>query len=408
MKKKVAIISPGGLPIPNVRGGAVETGIQQIIDENERRGWADITVYSIADEKAECAANTYKNTKIIFINESLYCKWNTQVRRIFNGIFRHLMHGRIRIVYRYQYINEVRKKIEKECFDVVLIKNAVDFVEVLRPVVKTQLYLQIHNDFLNANTYHAKKIYDMCDLVITNSNYLKQQVLTIESSKAEKIAVNKNCTEVERFSRCNLIEEKYTSWKQKLKVEAGEKVILYSGRINSDKGVLELAQAVVQIPDGIKYRLVLMGSKWYGKNTSDEYALKVEKVLEPIRDNVSILGFVPYEDVPYVYNCADILVVPSQWEEPAGRIVIEGQASGVALIISDAGGMREYINQNSAIVVKRDKTFVNSLRDEIIDLLTNDAVRTELMTNAVKCAQNYTTERYYREIMEILGQEETE
>ena len=50
MRKKVAVVSPGGLPVPNVCGGAVETGIQQIIEENEKHGWVDLTVYSIWNE----------------------------------------------------------------------------------------------------------------------------------------------------------------------------------------------------------------------------------------------------------------------------------------------------------------------------------------------------------------------
>ena len=39
MRKKIAIICPAELPVPSVKGGAVETLIDHFLDENEKRGW---------------------------------------------------------------------------------------------------------------------------------------------------------------------------------------------------------------------------------------------------------------------------------------------------------------------------------------------------------------------------------
>ena len=43
---KLILLAPSDLPIPSVKGGAIETGIQQIIDENEKKHKIDIIVYS--------------------------------------------------------------------------------------------------------------------------------------------------------------------------------------------------------------------------------------------------------------------------------------------------------------------------------------------------------------------------
>ncbi len=407
MRKKVAVVSPGGLPVPNVYGGAVETGIQQIVEENEKHGCVDLIVYSIWNEKAQKLASEYHNTRFVFIRDTKRSRCSRIVRKIVNKILDKFCFGKIRFTYRYFYIKEIQSYIQKEAFDIVLIKNVVEYVEWLRPVVNNKLYLQIHNDFLNCNTYHAEQIYELCDLVIVNSEYIKTRVLTIADSDANKVAVNKNCIETKRFERNNLDECELRKWKERIGSIEGEKIILYSGRINPDKGVLELAKAVAQLPNNIPYRLVLMGSKWYGKSTNDVYVKKVRKVLNSVIDKVSILGFVPYDRVPYIYNLADILVVPSQWEEPAGRVVIEGQVSRVALIISDAGGMKEYTNSQAAIIIKRGPSFVENLKKSIIRLIQDEEYRKELSENGFACAQSYTSECYYKDIMSIMQCEES-
>ena len=50
--KKVLIVSPGGLPIPAVKGGAVETLIEYLINENELESNFIFTVVSCENNDA--------------------------------------------------------------------------------------------------------------------------------------------------------------------------------------------------------------------------------------------------------------------------------------------------------------------------------------------------------------------
>ena len=59
---KVAIISGGKLPVPAVKGGAVETGIQQLVEQNEIYKNIELTVYSIYNDEAIIESKKYKNT----------------------------------------------------------------------------------------------------------------------------------------------------------------------------------------------------------------------------------------------------------------------------------------------------------------------------------------------------------
>ena len=55
---KIAIITVGELPVPNIKGGGAETLVTQILDENEKVGKIEFVVYSIENEEAESRARS--------------------------------------------------------------------------------------------------------------------------------------------------------------------------------------------------------------------------------------------------------------------------------------------------------------------------------------------------------------
>ena len=50
---KIFLIPPPALPIPAVRGGAVETLISHLIEENERQAKAELVCVSLPDPEAQ-------------------------------------------------------------------------------------------------------------------------------------------------------------------------------------------------------------------------------------------------------------------------------------------------------------------------------------------------------------------
>lgn len=55
-------------------------------------------------------------------------------------------------------------------------------------------------------------------------------------------------------------------------------------------------------------------------------------------------------DVRPVYANTQLLLVPSQWEEPFGRVVVEAQSSGIPCIVRDVGGLREAIGDGGLLM----------------------------------------------------------
>ena len=59
----------------------------------------------------------------------------------------------------------------------------------------------------------------------------------------------------------------------------------------------------------------------------------------------SYYNYVMINMIEKQYIKADVLVVPSIWDEPFGRVVIEGNSYGLPVICSNKGGIPEIINE---------------------------------------------------------------
>ena len=57
----------------------------------------------------------------------------------------------------------------------------------------------------------------------------------------------------------------------------------------------------------------------------------------------------PYEQVPQLYAQADVVVFPSIWPEPFGRIPLEAQAAGKPILSFRIGALTETTPQNSLL-----------------------------------------------------------
>ncbi len=62
-----------------------------------------------------------------------------------------------------------------------------------------------------------------------------------------------------------------------------------------------------------------------------------------LADNVSLLGFVSDDDLPYAYRAADLSVVPTVALEGFGLIAAESLAAGTPCLVSPVGGLPEVV-----------------------------------------------------------------
>ncbi|BBO67218.1 glycosyl transferase [Desulfosarcina alkanivorans] len=120
--------------------------------------------------------------------------------------------------------------------------------------------------------------------------------------------------------------------KEKLKKCSKNLHIGYLGRISPEKGVEFFLDCAMKIA-GKSFRIHIAGT---GKK---EY---VEKLKKKYTLNTQFYGYI---NADLFFQKINLLVVPSLWNEPFGRIIIEAFSNGIPVIGSKTGGIADLISE---------------------------------------------------------------
>ena len=111
--------------------------------------------------------------------------------------------------------------------------------------------------------------------------------------------------------------------------------VLFVGRLSKEKGVEQLLDAWKQTERG-EAKLLLAGEG--PERVALENKIAAEKI-----GGVEFLGFVAREDQEPMWRRARFSVVPSIWQEPLGLVVFEAWERGRGVVVSDAGGLADSV-----------------------------------------------------------------
>jgi glycosyltransferase involved in cell wall biosynthesis len=147
-----------------------------------------------------------------------------------------------------------------------------------------------------------------------------------------------------------------------------KKQIVLTGRMVAEKGMLEAAKALAQVlPHHPDWSVRFIGARGFKSSGHSPYEKAVAKAIAPCGQQASMLGFLPRQDVARYHDDSAIAIVPSLWQEPAGRVVLEAISSGCALITTRRGGIPEYA-ENRALII--DEPSVGKFADAIDYLIS--------------------------------------
>ena len=97
-----------------------------------------------------------------------------------------------------------------------------------------------------------------------------------------------------------------------------------------------------------------------------------------VGDCVDFVGSVQGEPLVHLLNEHQILVVPSQWKEPFGIVVLEGLACGCTVLASDGGGLPDAVGSAGILIHRGDLV---DLKNKLHSLLFSQEISLGLRAN---------------------------
>ncbi len=164
----------------------------------------------------------------------------------------------------------------------------------------------------------------------------------------------------------------------------------YIGTVTPNKGVETLARAAARLGEQAPIRYLIAG------DGPPEYAEKLSAIMP--KDRARFLG---WTDPASFYPEIDVLVVPSLWSEPFGRVCIEAFSQGVAVVAARSGAVPEIVDTGSGLTFEAgdDRTLADCLRS----LAQDRALLLQLQAGALQRAKSYSPQRLALSFEEFLG-----
>ena len=221
------------------------------------------------------------------------------------------------------------------------------------------------------------------ECVITPSNKTAKYLKYKCNVKNKPIYIIPTGIDIAPFKSSNFSLEEKNKLKESLGIKQDEKVILFLGRVASEKSIDVLMDVMPSIfKDHPNYKFLIVGDG-PSKKSLEEQAKKLN-----IENKVIFTGKVPWNEVPKYYNLGDVFVNASI-TETQGLTFIEAMAAEVPVVAKYAPNLSEFIKNNkNGILVKKNADFKNA----IVDVIENKNLKETIIKGGNETAKEYSIE----------------
>ena len=244
----------------------------------------------------------------------------------------------------------------------------------------------IYRKYLQFFTYFSIK---RSDLIITVSNFSKQDILKYYNIEEKKIKVIYQAAEKE-FYPLSLTDDE----KQEIMNITGspDHIILYIGVIENRKninGIIKIADEVFQSNKKIKF--LLIGRVGFGG----------KKILKEVikRKNIIHLEYVDDEQLKKLYNVSTVFLFPSYYEG-FGFPPLEAMQSGLPVLASNTTSLKEIINSGGILHNPDD---YKSFADDIIKLVEDKEYYKRQSEKGIERAKEFNINKSARELVNVFN-----
>ena len=172
--------------------------------------------------------------------------------------------------------------------------------------------------------------------------------------------------------------------------------LIFVGRLVSDKGLMLLLKALVQLQTlQLTPSLTVVGSG--PERTACEDFVNASGLGQQVR----FLGAMSGRPLMEIFNAHEILVIPSLWAEPFGVVALEGIACGCVALGTKDGGLQEAIGPCGIVC---DNHSVDALTGSLQILLTKSDLRETLRVQAQSHLQQFSASSVASRYLGLFGQ----
>jgi len=296
---------------------------------------------------------------------------------------------------------------EKEKFDAII------FNRNIYPgfwLLNSKKFILLLHDAPENPVYKIKMSLDikLIDLFLKYvGQYFLDAVIAVSKSAREEI-IHYYCIDPNKvFSIYNGVAENFRQFSQiekenkkeylKNKYNLATPYLLDVSRLDPHKNIEILIDAFILLKKNYKipHSLVIIG----GRHLFSYTAMIEKKIKESgFEKEIFIAPYIEEEDMPAVYNLADVLAYPSLLEG-FGLPLVEAMRCGVPVIGSDIPVMAEITNGAAVLANPRD---ARQLSEKIFEVLNDSNLRQRLIIRGLERSRIFSWPNAARELFEIV------
>lgn len=403
---KILIVAPQFKSIPSNFGG-VEGLITDLINENEKQGKAQFFI--VSKKPAVEETQQFKNSHFMCFNSENQTDsrakqyyFSYQILKLVRKIFRNRLTSKFFRSSNYimfednyfgYYCYRITKRVDPQSVIIFGYDKIHHFWQLVKLWGNKNVYYHLHYC-----REEDLKLRNLIPNTIATSEYVYNK-WNKTHIKNEKSAIIHHGIDFKKF-KYNFNHEIIKKKREELGFSDEDFVVIFTGRLRPGKGVLELLTAYDYIKDK-NIKLLMLGE--FDRKSQDEEQFEA-KVIEKVKNNKNIvrLGFIPNDQLPLYYSCANAQVAPTVYEEAAGLVTIEGMLAGLPIIITKSGGMPEYVDDKCSIKLDIDNNLSKNIATSIIRLAKDPNLCKKMGNISKKCASQFTISEYYNNLLSFL------
>ena len=396
---RAALLLPPELPVPAVKGGAVETLATHLMEENQTQRQLELALVCRLDEEAAAASARFSQSLIFFVPPA------GRARSLVHRVRYRLAKLAKRPVYWQEYQHYPLPFLKRLNADLYSVEGGqLDAWQQAAACFGAEK-MAAH---LHGVAYSSPALDAQFGRVLAISDYVRRAWLSSSALPADRALLLLNCVDTSRFCLIPSSENERAQLRSRLGLTQDDFVVLFCGRVCEEKGIHRLVQAMRQIQDPA-VKLAVIGSPFFAGQADSPFFAELRKQAAALGERIVFTGFVPNEELPAYYRMADAACFPALWEEPAGITAIEAMACGCPVIATDSGGMPEYLEGSGAVLLRRDEIWdgectpvpgvpelSGQIAEAILALKDQPARRAEMAAAGVRRAQDFSRQSYYQ------------